>query len=33
MRLTREENEMLAGKHGFPAQKSMEILVGLGGML
>ena len=30
MYLTREENEMLEGKHGFPAQKSMEVLVGLG---
>ncbi len=30
MHLTREENEMLQGKHGFPAQKSMEMLVGLG---
>ncbi len=30
MYLTREENEMLEGKFGFPAQKSMEMLVGLG---
>ncbi|MFC1869647.1 aconitase X [Chloroflexota bacterium] len=30
MYLTREENEMLEGKHGFPKQKCMEILVGLG---
>ncbi|MBA7560801.1 hypothetical protein ES708_02432 [subsurface metagenome] len=30
MRLTKEENEMLEGKHGYPVQKSMEILVGLG---
>jgi len=30
MHLTREENEMLEGKHGYPVQKSMEILVGLG---
>jgi predicted aconitase len=30
MRLTREEREMLEGEHGFPVQKSMEILVGLG---
>ncbi len=30
MRLTREENEMLEGKHGYPVQKSMEILVSLG---
>lgn len=30
MHLTREENEMLAGKHGFPAQKSMKMLIGLG---
>ncbi len=30
MKLTREENEMLEGKHGYPAQKSMELLVGLG---
>ena len=30
MRLTREENDMLDGKHGYPAQKAMEILVGLG---
>ena len=30
MRLTKEENEMLEGKYGYPAQKSMEILVGLG---
>ena len=30
MYLTRYEQEMLAGKHGYPVQKSMEILVGLG---
>ena len=30
MRLTREENEMLEGKYGYPVQKSMEIMVGLG---
>ncbi len=30
MRLTKEENEMLEGKFGYPVQKSMEILVGLG---
>jgi len=30
MRLTKKENEMLEGKHGYPVQKSMEILVGLG---
>jgi predicted aconitase len=30
MYLTDEENEMLEGKHGYPVQKSMEILVGLG---
>ncbi len=30
MRLTKEENEMLEGKCGYPQQKSMEILVGLG---
>ena len=30
MRLTREEEEMLAGKRGWPMQKSMEILVQLG---
>jgi len=30
MYLTKEENEMLDGKHGFPVQKAMEILVGLG---
>ena len=30
MQLTREEREMLDGKHGFPVQKSMEILVGIG---
>lgn len=30
MRLTREEQEMLEGKFGYPVQKSMEILVGLG---
>ena len=30
MHLTREECEMLEGKHGYPVQKSMEILVGLG---
>jgi len=30
MRLTREEKEMLEGKYGYPVQKSMEILVGLG---
>jgi len=30
MRLTKEENDMLAGKYGYPVQKSMEILVSLG---
>ena len=30
MRLTKEENEMLGGKYGYPVQKAMEILVGLG---
>ncbi len=30
MDLTREEMEMLEGKHGYPVQKSMELLVGLG---
>lgn len=30
MRLTREEESMLAGKSGWPVQKSMEILVQLG---
>ena len=30
MKLTREEEEMLAGKRGYPVQKSMEILVQLG---
>jgi predicted aconitase len=30
MRLTKEEKEMLEGIHGYPVQKSMEILVGLG---
>ena len=30
MHLTREENEMLEGKYGYPVQKSMEIMVGLG---
>ncbi|MBA7560799.1 hypothetical protein ES708_02430 [subsurface metagenome] len=30
MRLTKEETEMLEGKYGYPVQKSMEILVGLG---
>jgi predicted aconitase len=30
MQLTREEEEMLAGKSGYPVQKSMEILVQLG---
>ncbi|MBI2934339.1 MAG: DUF521 domain-containing protein [Chloroflexi bacterium] len=30
MYLTRDENEMLEGKYGYPAQRSMEILVGLG---
>ena len=30
MHLSREENEMLEGKFGYPVQKSMEILVGLG---
>ncbi|MBU4246298.1 MAG: aconitase X catalytic domain-containing protein, partial [Nanoarchaeota archaeon] len=30
MQLTKEETEMLAGKHGRAAQKSMEILVALG---
>jgi len=30
MQLTKEENEMLEGKYGYPVQKSMEILVGLG---
>lgn len=29
MQLTPEETEMLAGKHGCAAQKSMEILVAL----
>ncbi len=30
MRLTREENKMLDGKYGYPVQKAMEILVGVG---
>jgi predicted aconitase len=30
MYLTREENEMLEGKLGYPVQKAMEIMVGLG---
>ncbi len=30
MKLTREENEMLDGKYGYPVQKSMEMLVALG---
>jgi predicted aconitase len=30
MHLTRDEREMLDGKHGYPVQKSMELLVGLG---
>ncbi len=30
MHLDREESDMLEGKYGYPAQKSMEILVGLG---
>ena len=30
MHLTKEENEMLEGKYGYPVQKSMEILVALG---
>ena len=30
MKLTKEEQEMLDGKFGYPVQKSMEILVGLG---
>jgi len=30
MRLTKEENEMLEGKYGYPIQRNMEILVGLG---
>jgi len=30
MYLTKEEKEMLDGKRGFPVQKAMEILVGLG---
>ena len=30
MELTREDEEMLEGKYGYPAQKSMELLVGLG---
>ena len=30
MRLTKKENEMLDGKYGYPIQKSMEVLVGLG---
>lgn len=30
MYLTKEENEMLDGRYGFPVQKAMEILVGLG---
>ncbi len=30
MHLTDEEKEMLDGKYGYPVQKSMEILVGLG---
>ena len=30
MHLSKEENEMLEGKYGYPVQKAMEILVGLG---
>ena len=30
MKLTKEEQEMLEGKYGYPVQKSMQILVGLG---
>lgn len=30
MRLTKEENKMLDGKYGYPVQKAMEILVGVG---
>lgn len=30
MHLTREENEMIEGKYGYPVQRSMEILVSLG---
>jgi predicted aconitase len=30
MHLTKEENDMLGGKHGYPIQKCMEILVSLG---
>ena len=30
MHLTREEIDMLEGKHGYPLQKNMELLVGLG---
>jgi predicted aconitase len=30
MHLTKKENEMLEGKHGYPVQKSMEILFALG---
>lgn len=30
MRLTKKQNEMLEGKYGYPVQKAMEILVGLG---
>jgi predicted aconitase len=30
MHLTREENEMLDGKYGYPVQKSMEVMVALG---
>lgn len=30
MHLTRDEMEMLEGKYGYPVQKSMELLVGLG---
>src|SRR4030042_1661556 len=30
MHLTKEENDMLQGRFGYPAQKAMEILVGLG---
>ena len=30
MHLTKEEIEMVDGKHGYPVQKAMEILVGMG---
>ena len=30
MHLNKQENEMLDGKYGYPVQKAMEILVGLG---